>query len=79
MMIGTFIVVAIRWWLRLRFMGGVLMSVKYYKYGKDRETKSGVEIEGASFKTMDEIQIALIKALIKKGVITKAEIINELP
>jgi hypothetical protein len=54
------------------------MAWKYYPAGKDEIAEPGIEIDGESFHSMDELEIALFKALIKKGIITKQEILNEL-
>jgi len=52
--------------------------MKYYKYGKDRESLPCVELDDGTLITEPEILLALIKALIKKGVITQANIRAEL-
>lgn len=54
------------------------MAWQYYPGGKDTNTQPGVEIDEESFHTMDEIIIALIKALIKKGAITRQQLLDEL-
>ena len=48
-----------------------------YPFGKDREDEAGMEINGVYYPNTDLI-IALAKALIKKGVISKAEVVAEL-
>ena len=48
-----------------------------YPYGKDRKTEPGIELNGEYHSNLDLI-IALAKALVKKGVLTKAEIGAEL-
>ena len=54
------------------------MGWQYLPNGKDTEQKPGVEIDGESFHTMDEILIALCKALIKAGKLTKQQLLDEL-
>ena len=55
------------------------MMVDYRKYpgGKDGNNQPGVELNGEYYENLD-IVIALAKALIKKGTITKNNIITEL-
>jgi hypothetical protein len=48
--------------------------VKMYKHGKDQETLPCVELDDGTLITEPEILLALIKALIKKGVITQKDI-----
>jgi len=48
--------------------------MKFYKHGKDRESLPCVELDDGTLITEPEILLALIKALIKKGVITQADI-----
>jgi len=52
--------------------------VKVYKYGKDRETLPCVELDDGTLITEPEILLALIKALIKKGVVTQKDIKDQL-
>ena len=54
-----------------------MADFKKYPHGKDREFTPGIEIGGAYRSELDLI-IALAKALIKKGVLTRQNIINEL-
>lgn len=51
---------------------------KIYLYGKDRESLPCVELDDGTLITEPEIVLALIKALIKKGVVTQANIKAEL-
>ncbi len=53
--------------------------VDYRKYpsGKDRNNQPGVELNGEYIESLDLI-IALAKALIRKGVLTRAEVAAEL-
>jgi len=48
--------------------------MKFYKYGKDRESLPCIELDDGTLITEPEILLALIKALIAKGVVTQAEI-----
>jgi len=48
--------------------------MKFYKHGTDQETLPCVELDDGTLITEPEILLALIKALIKKGVITQADI-----
>jgi hypothetical protein len=52
--------------------------MKIYKYGKDQETLPCIELDGGSIHTEIEIILALVKALIRKGVITQQQIKDEL-
>jgi len=52
--------------------------MKFYKYGKDQEPLPCVELDDGTVITEPEIVLALIKALIKKGVLKRAEIKAEL-
>ena len=52
--------------------------MKFYKYGKDRESLPCVELDDGTLITDAEILLALIKALIMKGTITQANIKNQL-
>ena len=52
--------------------------MKFYKYGKDQETLPCVELDDGTIITEPEILLALIKALIRKGTITQANIKAEL-
>ena len=53
--------------------------VDYRKYpcGKDGNNQPGIELNGRYYEDLD-ITIATIKALIKKGVISRAEVAAEL-
>jgi len=53
--------------------------VDYRKYpnGKDRNTQPGIELNGEYIESLDII-IALTKALIRKGVLTRAELMTEM-
>lgn len=51
--------------------------MKCYKLGIDSEGSPCIEVDGKIILCMD-IELALIKALIKKGLVTKAEIKAEL-
>jgi len=53
------------------------MEMKIYPHGKDTEGLPCIEIDGNVIVEF-EILLALIKALIKKGVVTKADIKTEL-
>jgi len=57
----------------------VIMMVDYrkYPYGKDGESAPGIELNGRYITDTDLI-IALAKALIKKGVLTRAEVAAQL-
>jgi len=52
--------------------------MKFYKYGKDREPLPCIELDDGTLITEPQILYALIKALIKKGVIKQADIKAEL-
>jgi len=52
--------------------------MKFYRYGKDQESLPCVELDDGTLITEPEIVMALIKALIKKGVIKAADIKAEL-
>jgi len=52
--------------------------MKFYPYGKDQESRPCIELEEGSVHTDLEVIFALIKALIKAGVITKQKIVDEL-
>ena len=54
-----------------------MADFKKYPLGKDRVHAPGIELNGEYHSNLDLI-IALAKALIKKGVLTKAEIAAEL-
>lgn len=54
-----------------------MADFKKYSDGKDLDGASGIELDGSYHETLD-IVIALFKALIKKGVISKADVIGEL-
>ena len=55
----------------------VLVDFRKYPDGKDQNTAPGIELDGEYRENLDLI-IALAKALIKKGVLTKAEVLAEL-
>lgn len=48
--------------------------MKFYKYGKDQEPLPCIELDDGTLITEPEILLALIKALVQKGVVTQAEI-----
>ena len=48
--------------------------MKFYKYGKDQESLPCVELDDGTLITEPEILLALIKALVKRGVVTQADI-----
>lgn len=48
--------------------------MKFYKYGKDQESLPCLELDDGTIINEPEILLALIKALIKKGVITQNDI-----
>jgi hypothetical protein len=48
--------------------------MKFYKHGKDEEALPCVELDDGTVITEPEILLALIKALIKKGVVSQADI-----
>jgi hypothetical protein len=52
--------------------------VKIYLHGKDQELLPCVELDDGTLISEPEILLALIKALIKKGVVTQAQIKAEL-
>lgn len=52
--------------------------MKFFLYGKDQETRPCIELEEGSVHTDLEVIFALIKAIIKKGLLTKQEIKDEL-
>jgi len=52
--------------------------MKFYKYGKDKESLPCVELDDGTIITEPEILIALIKTLIKKGVLKQADLKAEL-
>ena len=54
-----------------------MVDYKKYPYGKDQNPAPGIELNGVYYEDLD-ITIATIKALIKKGVLTKAELLAEL-
>ena len=54
-----------------------MADFKKYPYGKDRESEAGFEINGKYYSSSDCL-IALAKALIKKNLLTRQDIINEL-
>jgi len=57
----------------------VIKMVDFRKYpaGKDQNNAPGIELDGEYHENLDLI-IALAKALIKKGVLTRAEVLAEL-
>jgi len=55
-----------------------LKGLKFYKHGKDQEYLPCIELDDGTLIIEPEILLALIKALIKKGVITQANIKAEL-
>lgn len=52
--------------------------MKFYKYGKDHESLPCIELDDGTLITEPEILLALIKALIKKGVVSQANIKAEI-
>lgn len=54
-----------------------MVDFRKYPDGKDEATQPGIELNGEYHENLDII-IALARALIKKGVITKAEVLAEL-
>jgi len=54
-----------------------MADFRKYPHGKDQYSEPGIEINGEYREALDLI-IALAKALIKKGVLTKAEVVAEL-
>ena len=52
--------------------------MKFHRHGKDRETLPCIELDDGTIITAPEILLALIKALVKKGVITQGDIKAEL-
>ena len=54
-----------------------MVDFKKYPHGKDEKHEAGIELAGEYHENLDMI-IALAKALVKKGVITKQDIVSEL-
>ena len=54
-----------------------MADYRLYPAGKDQTNEPGIELNGEYYGAL-RILIALIKALIKKGVITRAEVAAEL-
>jgi hypothetical protein len=52
--------------------------MRFNKFGKDQESLPCVELDDGTLITEPEILLALIKALIKKGVITQADVKTQL-
>lgn len=52
--------------------------MKVYRYGKDEELMPCIELKTGSVHTDVECLLALAKALVKKGVLTKQDILDEL-
>lgn len=52
--------------------------MKFYPYGKDEQDRPCIELDEGSVHTDLEVILALIRALLKKGTLTKQEIKNEL-
>lgn len=52
--------------------------MKIYKSGKDQEMLPCVELDDGTVITEPEILLALIKALIKKGIIKQSDVKAEL-
>ena len=48
--------------------------MKFYKFGKDQEMLPCLELDDGTLITEPEILLALLKALVKKGVVTQANI-----
>ena len=55
----------------------MMVDYKKYPYGKDQHTEPGIELGGEYYEVLD-IVIALTKALIKRGVLTKSDVAGEL-
>ncbi len=51
---------------------------KFYRFGKDEISEPCIELDDGTIIIDAEILLALIKALVKKGVITQVEIKKEL-
>ena len=54
-----------------------MVDYRKYPHGKDQHSEPGIELNGEYHEALDLI-IALTKALIKKGVLTRAEVLAEL-
>ena len=54
-----------------------MIDYKKYPDGKDGNNQPGVELNGEYYENLD-ITIATIKALIRKGVLTRLDIMREL-
>ena len=54
-----------------------MADFRKYPQGKDSNNQPGIELDGEYHENLDLI-IALAKALIKKGVLTRAEVVTEL-
>ena len=54
-----------------------MADFKKYPNGKDQNTAPGIELDGEYHENLDLI-IALAKALIKKGIISRADVVAEL-
>ena len=54
-----------------------MVDYRKYPYGKDGNNQPGIELNGEYHENLDLI-IALAKALVKKGVITRQDILGEL-
>lgn len=52
--------------------------MKFYKYGKDLEHLPCLELNDGTLIIHPRITLAALRALVKKGVITQADIKNEL-
>ena len=52
--------------------------MKFYKHGKDEESLPCIELDDGTLITEPEILLALIKALVKKGIVTQANVKAEL-
>lgn len=55
-----------------------MADFRKYPHGKDENHLAGIELNGEYHENLDII-IALAKALVKAGVISKQDIIDELP
>ena len=54
-----------------------MTDFRKYPNGKDQNSAPGIELDGRYYEDLD-LTIATIKALIRKCVLTKTEIMNEL-
>ena len=52
--------------------------MKFYKYGKDQETRPCIELDDGSVYVALELMVALLKALDKKNLIKQKDIKDEM-